>query len=112
MIQLFLALFGLVLGAVLNVLADDLPQRTQLRQSRCPACDQRYAPLQWVAVLAFLSGRGRCSFCDASLALRRVVVEIVSALMLVFLYDKFGLTIRFLCLEASAAWFQKRAWTC
>lgn len=98
MVQLLLALFGLALGAVLNVLADDLPQRTQLRQPRCPACDQRYAPVQRVAVLAFLSGRGRCGFCDASLALRRVVVEIVSALLLVFLYDKFGLTVKFLLL--------------
>jgi len=98
MAQLFLALLGLAVGAVINVLADDLPHRTEFRQPRCPACDQRYTPLQWVAVVAFLSGRGRCGFCDASLALRRVLVEIVSALMLVLLYDKFGPTIKFLLL--------------
>jgi leader peptidase (prepilin peptidase)/N-methyltransferase len=98
MVQLLLALIGLLAGGVINALADDLPSRAELRQPRCPACDQRYAPIQWVAVVAFLTGRGRCGFCDASLALRRVLVEIVSALMLVFLYDKFGPSLKFLLL--------------
>ncbi len=95
MTQLGLALLGLLIGAVVNALADDLPHRLNLQRPHCPACGQAHHPLQWIAVIAFITGRQQCPYCGFSLPLRRLVVEIASALMLVFLLQKFGATPKF-----------------
>ncbi|MEK7323900.1 MAG: A24 family peptidase [Chloroflexota bacterium] len=90
-----LALLGVFVGAVLNALADDLPHRLNPQPPHCPACGQPHHPLQWVAIIAFLGGRGRCAYCGTPLPMRRLLVEVASALMLVFLFQKFGATLKF-----------------
>ena len=95
MTQIGLALLGIFVGAVLNALADDLPNRATPRQPHCPACGQTHHLLQWVAIIAFLSRRGRCAHCGAPLPMRRLLVEVASALLLVFVFQKFGVTLKF-----------------
>lgn len=98
--QFALILLGLLLGAAINALADDLPRRVRPQMPHCEACGELHHPLQWSAALAFLAGRGRCGHCGAPLRLRRVAVEIVSAVLLVYLFARFGPTTRFVLLAA------------
>lgn len=98
--QLALILIGLLLGAAINALADDLPRRVRPQVPHCEACGELHHPLLWSAVVAFLIGRGRCAHCGAPLRLRRVAVEIASAVLLVYLFARFGPTARFVLLAA------------
>lgn len=51
-----MGLVGLLLGGIINILADDLPERRNPRSPRYPDGTPR-APLAWLGVLAFLSGQ-------------------------------------------------------
>ncbi len=91
-----LAVIGLFAGALVNVLADDLPHRRRPGLPACPHCGQIYLPHHWLAVVAYLPfWGGRCRRCGSPIPLRRVVVEIASALALVYLRLHFGLTWHF-----------------
>jgi leader peptidase (prepilin peptidase)/N-methyltransferase len=97
---MFLVLFllGLALGAGLNQLADDLPHRSRPGRPHCPQCGREYDPRQWLSLAAWPTGRRRCAQCGAPQAWRRPIVELTSALMLVFLYNRFGAAPRALLL--------------
>ncbi len=98
--QLALVLIGLLLGAVINALADDLPRRVRPELPHCEACGEPHHPLLWSAVAAYLLGRGQCAQCGAPFRLRRVGVEIASTVLCVYLFARFGATTRFLLLAA------------
>ena len=98
--ELAFALIGLILGAAINALADDLPRRVRPELPHCDACGELHHPLLWSAVAAFLLGRGQCAQCGAPFRLRRVVVEIASAVLWVYLFARFGATTRFVLLAA------------
>lgn len=79
------ALIGLTVGAVLNVLADDLPpdeqgERGPLKPPHCHVCGHWFAPVHWLAVLHFLQG-GHCHHCGAHRRWRSLIVELFSVSM-------------------------------
>jgi leader peptidase (prepilin peptidase)/N-methyltransferase len=83
---LLLALLGLALGLVINILADNLPPdaddlRHPPRRPRCRACGQPHRPLYWLALAGWLLARGRCELCGARRPLRPVLVELAAALL-------------------------------
>ena len=80
-------LLGLVFGAVVNVLADDLPPdelglKHSLRLPHCAYCGAEYAPRHWLALAHWVLRRGSCGHCGATRRLRHVVVELVLGLCL------------------------------
>jgi leader peptidase (prepilin peptidase) / N-methyltransferase len=96
---IILAILGVGLGAVLNALADDLPNYVRPSLPHCHKCGLPYHSSQWVALVAWVQGRSRCAQCQARMHWRRPVVEIASAIMLIFLYQRFGLTPKFFLLS-------------
>ena len=95
MLQFALIILGGLIGSALNVLADDLPHRTRPHSPHCHACGFPYHRSQWAALAALVAGRWRCAQCNAPLLWRRVVVEIASAAMLAYVFQRFGLTLKF-----------------
>ncbi len=76
------AVLGLFVGAVLNHLADRLPLHRALRPGpACEACSTAFAPRQWLAVAATLTGDAACRKCGAPLAPRRWLLEVGLALL-------------------------------
>lgn len=76
---------GLIVGGVVNALADDLPPdesgaRRPLRPPHCRACGLERPPEAWLALAAWLRGRGRCAYCAAPRGRRAPVVEAAAAL--------------------------------
>lgn len=71
------ALFGLVIGSFLNVVAHRLPERRSLVRPRsaCPSCAVPVRPYDNVPVLSWLLLRGRCRSCAAPISARYPVVE-------------------------------------
>ncbi len=71
------ALFGLVIGSFLNVVAHRLPDRRSLVKPRsaCPSCATPVKPYDNVPVLSWLALRGRCRSCAAPISARYPLVE-------------------------------------
>ena len=88
----FFSAVGLCLGSFLNVVIFRLPRGLSIRDpvwSFCPACDHR---IQWydnLPVLSFLLLGGRCRYCRAPIALRYPAVEMLTALVVIVLFDTF-----------------------
>lgn len=92
---LLFAFFGLLLGAVVNRLADNLPnQRSLLTAPLCPYCGTPRPALDQIATVSYLIFRGRCPSCHAPIPLRAPFVEVASALLFAFLWARDGATIQ------------------
>lgn len=90
MLPVLFALFGFVVGVVLNVLADDLPAKAGVHLPHCPQCDHRYGPAGWPALGRLLFYKGQCPQCGFPIRRRAVALEIL--LPLIFAYLPFVLT--------------------
>jgi leader peptidase (prepilin peptidase)/N-methyltransferase len=77
------ALFGLLIGSFLNVVAWRLPRGESLvkPRSKCPGCGMQLKPYDNVPVFSWLVLRGRCRGCGEKISARYPVVEAVTALL-------------------------------
>jgi len=89
---LLYAIVGLLIGGVLNALADTLPSKARLRFPYCAHCETTRRPVAWLATTGYVLARGRCAGCDAPLPLRGVLVELSTAVAFVYVYTRLGLT--------------------
>ena len=80
MLSLLFAIWGLLLGGVVNWLADELPRRAGLRPPACPRCDYLYGPAGWLGVGRRLLLRGACPQCGLPARRRVLAVELGMAL--------------------------------
>ena len=101
-IDLFMAAtsfaFGACIGSFLNVCIYRLPAGESIVApgSRCNQCR---TPLRWydnVPLVSYLVLRGHCRDCGASFSARYWVVELVTALISVTLFLRFGPTVDYL----------------
>lgn len=90
-----LSALGLLVGIVINGLADHLPYRETSAWPVCRYCSQPYPPGRWSSLGAYLIGRGRCPQCAAPIPLRPVLVELAAIGLLLFLVNRLGPTTRF-----------------
>lgn len=77
------AVFGLVIGSFLNVVAHRLPTGGSLvsPRSRCPQCEAPVRPYDNIPVVSWLLLRGRCRDCAAPIAARYPLVEAGTGLL-------------------------------
>jgi leader peptidase (prepilin peptidase)/N-methyltransferase len=81
----FGALFGLIVGSFINVVAYRLPRHESLVSpgSRCPSCGTAIKPYDNIPVLGWLLLLGRCRGCKATIPARYPIVEALSAVLAV-----------------------------
>jgi leader peptidase (prepilin peptidase) / N-methyltransferase len=79
------ALFGLLIGSFLNVVAWRLPRGESLvrPRSKCPGCGEAVRPYDNVPVVSWLVLRGRCRGCGERISARYPVVEALTAVLYV-----------------------------
>jgi leader peptidase (prepilin peptidase)/N-methyltransferase len=79
------ALFGLLIGSFLNVVAWRLPRGQSLvrPRSQCPGCGTQVKPYDNVPVVSWLLLRGRCRGCGEKISARYPIVEAVTAALYV-----------------------------
>lgn len=97
------AVVGLLVGGVLNVLADNMPHKARLRPPHCTHCDVQRQPTAWLTTTGYVLNRGRCASCSAPLPLRGVLAELATAVTFALIYDRYGLTGHMLLLSAYMA---------
>lgn len=85
------ALFGLIVGAAINLLSDQLPRwRNVRRLPFCPACQAPRPARAAIATLAYLSGTARCRSCGVRIRARHPLVELGTAALFAFLWVRYG----------------------
>jgi leader peptidase (prepilin peptidase)/N-methyltransferase len=89
-------LCGLLMGGLINVLADALPRRERPGAPACRVCGRRRPWFGWLAAGGYLLARGRCVGCGARLPWRHLFTELAAALLFVFLWRRYGPSARLL----------------
>lgn len=97
MISLFLFIFGCCVGSFLNVCIYRQPKEVSIVKpsSFCPHCR---TPIKWydnIPLISYLILRGKCRTCQAKISLRYPFVELVTGLLFLFLYQRYGPSISF-----------------
>jgi leader peptidase (prepilin peptidase)/N-methyltransferase len=79
------ALFGLLIGSFLNVVAWRLPRGESLvkPRSKCPGCQTQLKAYDNIPVFSWLVLRGKCRGCGEKISARYPVVEAVTATLYV-----------------------------
>lgn len=98
-------LLGAVTGSFLNVCIYRLPldQSVITPRSRCMACGTTVAWFDNLPILSWFLLRGRCRSCGASYSIRYPLVELLTALLSLLLFLRFGLSPSYLIYFALVA---------
>ncbi len=88
-------LFGLIFGSFLNVCIHRMPRGISVvtPNSACPQCQSPIKPYDNIPVLSWLILRGRCRNCGTKISARYVVVELLTGLLFLACYLRFGASI-------------------
>lgn len=97
--ELFLILFlfvtGLVMGSFYNVVIFRVPEGKSIVKPRssCGSCGTVLKAADLIPVFSFLFLRGKCRTCKSKISAQYLLVELLSGLLFVVLYLKFGFTL-------------------
>ena len=105
MVAAVVFIFGLLIGSFLNVCIYRMPRNESLAfpPSHCPACGAAIPPWHNIPVASYLLLRGHCRSCGSSISPIYPLVELLTPLLGLALYLRFGLTVQFLVLALLCA---------
>lgn len=91
-INIYIAIFGLVIGSYLNVLIYRIPRGISTVKSRslCTSCGHELTSVDLFPLFSYLFLRGKCRYCKAKISPQYPIVEAANALCYILVYIKFG----------------------
>jgi len=100
LLNVFVFIFGAVVGSFLNVCIFRLPSHESIIKplSRCPHCQHPIRFFDNIPLISFIILKGKCRDCGAKISWRYPLVELITAMLSLLLFLKFGPTLRFLIL--------------
>jgi len=95
--KIIVFIFGSIVGSFLNVCIHRMPKSESVvwPRSHCPKCRKRIPGYDNIPFISFLLLRGRCRFCRQKISWRYPLVELLTALLMVALFNRFGLKYEF-----------------
>jgi len=92
MFLFFVFIIGLIFGSFANVLVYRIPKKISILfpNSFCPYC---FSPIKWydnIPILSYILLSGKCRTCGKKISLQYPIVELLSSILAVFTYIKFG----------------------
>ncbi|MEN6467593.1 MAG: prepilin peptidase [Smithella sp.] len=96
--DIFAFISGAAIGSFLNVCIFRIPAEESIIRpaSRCPSCLHPIRFYDNIPIISFLLLRARCRDCGAKISWRYPLVELITGLLALLLFIKFGLTLDFL----------------
>ncbi|MFH2144644.1 MAG: prepilin peptidase [Candidatus Omnitrophota bacterium] len=98
-IKVVIFLFGSLIGSFLNVCIYRMPREGMSigkpKRSFCPHCNKQILWYDNIPFLSYVFLRGKCRFCRGVITWRYFLVELLTASVLVILYNFFGLSAQF-----------------
>ena len=93
-----IAAFGAVVGSFLNVCIGRIPVGRSIvtPRSSCPACGHAIRFYDNIPLISYVLLRGKCRNCRTGISLRYPVVEGLAGALALFLFWKYGFTLKFL----------------
>lgn len=106
-VLLFIFLIGLCIGSFLNVIISRAFSNESIAfpGSKCPLCQK---PLKWyhnVPLLSYLFLRGKCAFCEEKISIQYPIVELITGILFVAVFIKFGIGLNTLFMLVFASLF-------
>jgi leader peptidase (prepilin peptidase) / N-methyltransferase len=97
---IFAFILGAVVGSFLNVCIYRLPKNESIvfPPSHCFGCDKQISWYDNIPIVSYLVLRGRCRSCKSRISVQYPLVELINALLTLFLFLRFGPTFPFLVL--------------
>lgn len=95
--DIFIFIFGAVLGSFLNVCIHRLPRDKSIVQppSACPNCQQPIRFYDNIPIVSYILLGGKCRDCHAKISTRYPLVELLTAVLCFVLYRKLGISFEF-----------------
>jgi len=99
-IGILVFLVGMCIGSFLNVCIYRIPQEKSVVSppSSCPGCGEKLKAIDLIPVLSFILLKGKCRNCNARISLQYPLVELLTGILWLFVYMRYGLTIETLAL--------------
>lgn len=91
----FVFLIGTCIGSFLNVviLRAFSNESICFPGSKCPSCQK---PLKWyhnIPILSFFILKGKCAFCESEISIQYPIIELITGILFVLVFLKFGLSL-------------------
>lgn len=95
-ILFWVVVLGLCLGSFFNVviLRSLSGESIVFPPSKCPKCGNKLKPWHNIPVLSYIFLRGKCAYCKEKISIQYPIVELVTMILYLFSYLKFGLTLK------------------
>lgn len=95
--RFFVFAMGAIIGSFLNVCIYRMPRNKSIvfPSSHCPHCEKDLYWYDNIPILSYLVLFGKCSFCRRKISVRYPIVEILTATLIVVLFIKFGINVKF-----------------
>lgn len=90
-------LIGAIFGSFFYVVGTRLPENKSLitPRSHCTHCNHSLNALDLIPVLSFIGLRGKCRYCHQKLSINYLVYEILTGVLFLISYLKFGISYEF-----------------
>jgi leader peptidase (prepilin peptidase)/N-methyltransferase len=97
-LEIMIGLIGAAIGSFLNVCILRLPagESLVLPASHCPKCNYSLKFYDNIPIVSYLVLRGKCRNCQVAISLQYPLVELLTAIMALLLFWKFGLSLKLL----------------
>lgn len=95
--RIIVFIFGSIVGSFLNVCIHRMPKGESVvwPRSHCPKCRKRIPGYDNIPFISFILLGGKCRFCKERISWRYPLVELLTALLMVALFNRFGLNYNF-----------------
>lgn len=106
-VYFFIFMIGLCIGSFLNVviLRGFSNESIAFPGSKCPSCQ---TPLKWhhnIPILSYLILKGKCAFCEEKISIQYPIIELITGLLFVFIFDHYGISFNTLFIWIFASLF-------
>ncbi|WP_310489171.1 prepilin peptidase [Chamaesiphon sp. VAR_69_metabat_338] len=95
-VQVIIFWLGAAIGSFLNVVVYRIPAGLSILwpPSRCPKCFHQLGLGENIPILGWLLLRGKCRHCKTPISPRYPIVEAITAIIFVLVYNRYGLSIQ------------------
>ena len=95
--KIFIFIIGLVFGSFYNVVGYRLPNNMSIIKpsSKCTKCGHKLKFYELIPVISYIFLRGKCKSCKSKISIMYPIFELITAVMFLITYIKFGISINF-----------------
>ena len=96
--KIYVVLLGIVLGSFLNTCIYRIPQKQSIISpaSCCTSCNAGLNAIDLIPIASYVILMGKCKYCGDKIGVRYILIEILTGIIALVLFLKWGLNIKFI----------------